>query len=371
MYAHLIKKGGEQMKKPIEQRQVVIVALPRGEIDKQKAAEILGGTPRTIENYQRLFKEKGKEGLVDHRHSNFSKLTTQDRQEIITLKRKDSWRSARNIRDYLGLPVTEVPVWKILSQAGLTRQNLKRVKPIQRFEAKYANELWQTDIMGKIDFPKIGTLYLIATLDDYSRFGLSGRWFRRQGKMNVFQIWYEALSRWGIPDQILQDEGSQYKAKVRFGQADYQWYAERLGLKLIWAYKAQTKGKIERFWKFVQSDFVPEVWQAKTIQEVNGAFKVWLAQYNYVFKSRYFGGITRASRYQPSQRKLSKVELQTLLVVEERRKVTRESTISLYGHHYYVPPGYIDCRIWVKIIGNKLYFEANDEVFYKTKLRFS
>ncbi len=358
------------MKKPIEQRQAVIVALLKGKINKQKAAGILGCTTRTIENYQRLFKEKGKEGLVDHRHSNFYKLTTKNRQEVVSLKQKDPWRSARNIRDYLDLPVTEVPVWKILSQAGLMRQNLKRVKPILRFEAKEANELWQTDIMGKIDFPKIGTLYLIATLDDHSRFCLSGRWFKKQGKMNVFTIWYEALSRWGLPDKMLQDEGSQYKARTRFGEADYQWYAERLGIKLIWAKRAQTKGKIERFLKFVQGDFIPEVWEARTQDEVNGAFKVWLAKYNYTFKSRYFGGITRASRYQPSQRRLSKVELKTLLVVEERRKVTRESTISLYGHYYYVPPGYIGCRIWVKIIGNKVYFEANNEVFYKTRLRF-
>lgn len=359
------------MKKPIEQRQAVIVALLKGRISKQKAAEILGCTTRTIENYQRLFKERGKEGLVDHRHSNFYKLTPKDRQDVVNLKQKDSWRSARNIRDHLSLPVTEVPVWKILSQAGLMRQNLKRVKPIQRFEARYANELWQTDIMGKIDFPKIGTLYLIATLDDHSRFCLSGRWFKKQGKMNVFQIWYEALSRWGIPKKMLQDEGSQYKARTRFGEADYQWYAKELGIKLIWARRAQTKGKIERFWRFVQNDFVPEVWETKTTQEINGAFKVWLAKYNYTFKSRYFGGITRASRYQPSQRRLSRVELKNLLVIEERRKVTRESTISLYGRYYYVPPGYIDCRIWVKIIGNKVYFEANNEVFYKTRLRFS
>lgn len=359
------------MKQPIEKREEVLLAFLGREITKQQAASLLGCTKRTIENYHRSYQVKGKAGLVDHRHSNYVKISLKDKQEVIWLKRKDPWRSARNIRDTLKLPVGEEQTRRIIVTAGLGKQNLKRVKPIQRFEARYANELWQTDIMGKIDFPKIGTLYLIATLDDHSRFCLSGKWFKRQGKMNVFQIWYEALSQWGIPDKMLQDEGSQYKARTRFGQADYQWYAKELGIKLIWARRAQTKGKIERFWRFVQDDFVPEVWEARTSQEVNGAFKVWLARYNYTFKSRYFGGITRASRYQPSQRKLSRVELKTLLVVEERRKVTRESTISLYGQYYYVPPGYIGCRIWVKIIGNKILFEANNEVFYKTRLRFS
>jgi len=64
------------------------------------------------------------------------------------------------------------------------------------------------------------------------------------------------------------------------------------------------------------------------------------------------------------------VELETLLLIEERRKVTRESTISLYGKHYYVPPGYIGCRIWVKIKGNKLLMEANGRTFHVARLRF-
>lgn len=139
----------------------------------------------------------------------------------------------------------------------------------------------------------------------------------------------------------------------------------------LWARSAQTKGKIERFWGFVQDDFVPGISNAKTIEEVNGAWNIWLAKYNYKFKSRYFGGETLSSRYKPSERRLSRVELQTLLVIEERRKVTRESTISLYGKHYFVPPGYIGCRIWVKVIGNKVTFEANGEVFWKTRIRLS
>jgi len=359
------------MKKPIEQRKAVIQILLSGEINKQKAANLLSCSQRTIERYRKAFLVKGVKGLVDHRHSNYQKLSGEGIKKIIKLKERQRWRSARNVRDKLNLSVCETTVWRVFKKAGLLRENLKRVKPILRFEARYPNELWQTDIMGKIDFPRIGTLYLIATLDDYSRFCLSGRWFKKQGKMNVFQIWYEALGRWGLPEKMLQDEGSQYKARVRFGQADYQWYARQLGIKLIWAYKAQTKGKIERFWKFVQSDFVPEVLNAKTQEEVNGKWKIWLANYNYKFKSRYFANQTHASRYQPSARRLSKVELQTLLVVEERRKVTRESTISLYGKYYYVPPGYIGCRIWVKIIGNKIYFEANGEIFWKTKLKFS
>jgi len=357
------------MKKPIKERQNILLSFLAGEINKAKAADLLSCTPRTIENYRKRYKGKGVEGLVDHRYSNHHKLSKKQHTDIINLKETQRWRSTRNIRYHLRLSVSEVAVWKILHKQGLTRENIKRVKAIQRFEAEYPNQMWQTDIMGKIDFPNIGILYLIATLDDHSRSVPAGKWYRTQGKMNVFQIWYESLSKCGLPDKMLQDEGSQYKAIARFGTADYEWYAKQVGIKLIWAKSAQCKGKVERFWKFVQKDFVPEVLKTKTVDEVNGPFKVWLAKYNYVFKSRYFGNITHASKYKPSERKLSQTELQTLLTVEERRKVTRESTISLYGKYYYIPKGYIGCRIWVKIKGETVRVESMGNVVYKFRLR--
>ena len=357
------------MKQPIEKRLDVIKTLLSRKITVTKATVLLSCSRRSIERYRKAFLEKGEAGLKDHRHSNYLKLSKKQKETLIALKKKDRWRSARNIRDELKLSLSEHQVQRILVFYGLGKENLKRVKAIQRFEAERPNDLWQTDIMGKIFFPNLGILYLIATLDDHSRFVPAGKWYKTQGKMNVFQIWYESLSKCGLPDAMLQDEGSQYKARVRFGTADYEWYAKQVGIKLIFANSAQCKGKIERFWKFVQGDFVPSVINVKTQEEVNGAFKIWLAKYNYVFKSRYFGNITRVSRYSPSERKLSQLELQTLLTVEERRKVTRESTISLYGKYYYVPKGYIGCRIWVKIKGNKLLFEANGEVFWKTRLK--
>lgn len=357
------------MKYPVEKRAEVIRAYVKNQISKQIAASLLRCSVRTIERHTTAFITFGKEGLTDHRHSNNYKLTPQQKETVVFLKKKDRWRSGRNIRDHLKLPVHRKTINNIFRQEGLTRENNKRVKAIIRFEAESPNDLWQTDIMGKIAFKNLGILYLIATLDDHSRFVPAGKWYRTQGKMNVFQVWYESLSRWGLPAAMLQDEGSQYKARTRFGTADYEWYAKAVGIRLIWANSAQCKGKIERLWGFVQDDFVPEVLNAKSLEEVNGKWKLWLAKYNYVFKSEYFGNITRISRYHASERRLSQIELQTLLTVEERRKVSRESTISLYGKRYIIPPGYIGCRIWVKIKGNKLSFEANGEVFWKERLR--
>ena len=83
--------------------------------------------------------------------------------------------------------------------------------------------------------------------------------------------------------------------------------------------RPQVKGKIERFWKFVQRDFVPGVLKARTIDEVSGAFRAWLAWYNYKFKSSASDNETHAARYQPAERRLKRVELETLLAIVRTR----------------------------------------------------
>ncbi len=214
------------MKQPIEKKKEVIIALLQNEIDRNQATKILSCSLRSIRRYKRNYLTKGEMGLKDSRHSNYHKIAPSVKKQLEDLKKKDRWRSARNIRDKLNLNIHKRTVELIFKKAGLSKENKIQVKALQTFEYPYPNDLWQTDIMGRISFPKIGILYLIATLDDHSRFVPAGRWFYRQNKINVFQIWYESLSKCGVPKRMLQDEGSQYKARVRFGETDYEYYAK-------------------------------------------------------------------------------------------------------------------------------------------------
>jgi hypothetical protein len=60
------------------------------------------------------------------------------------------------------------------------------------------------------------------------------------------------------------------------------------------------------------------------MDEMNGTWRNWLVWYNYKFKSSCFDNETRAALYRTAKRRLSRVELETLLTIEKRRKVTRE-----------------------------------------------
>lgn len=363
----------QKVELPFKQR--VVNAVIKRKIKRKEASELLACTQRTLANYLNRVTEGGLEALKDKRQSNNFKLTSKQLLDILDKKKEKSFRSARKVLEILSIGVVSQRwVQKLWVKHNLNKLNVERLKPIVRFVSDYPNDLWQADIMGRMRFPYLGDAYLIANIDDCSRFVLGAKFFSKQTQMNVFRVWYHCLFQWGLPKAMLQDKGSQYKANTKYGQAGeyaqstYQFYAKSLGINLIFAHKARTKGKVEKFWRFVQQDFARENMDVKSFEELNKRFFKWQIWFNEEFKHSGIGmnGQTPASIYLPSERRKPKQELSELLTITVRRFVYMDSTISLFGKRYKVPPGYIKCRIWLKIKGEK----ANLEAMGKTILRF-
>jgi len=365
----------------LENKKLTIGRVLKRKITPTQAAKELSCSRQTIYNYLKKSVKDGLGALRDGRHSNFCKITLGQRSEIISRKREKSFRSARKVLELTGIKqITQRRVNQIFVEEGLSHLNIERLKPITRFVAQSPNDLWQADIMGKIFFPclvnsytkEIGCwAYLIANIDDCSRFVLGGKWFSKQTQMNVFRVWSHCLFQWGLPKAILQDKGSQYRSTNLKGEATYQDYAKQLGIQLIFAHKAQTKGKIERFWRFLQRDFVRENLDVRFFEELNKRFFEWQIKFNEEFKSEGLGMHKRtpAEVYQPSERTKSKQELQELLTITVRRFVYTDSTISLFGIRYKIPPGYIACRVWLYLRGDKVSLESMGKIIYQFRLK--
>lgn len=343
-----------------------------GRLGKDEACILLTCTKRTLRNYLNKVAEDGLETLKDRRGGNNKKLTSKQLLEVLKTKEQGSWRSARKTLEITNIgSISTRRIQQIWVEHGLNQLNVERLKPITRFVAKEPNDLWQADIMGKIHFPYLGDAYLIANLDDHSRFILGAKWFSRQNQINVFRVWYHCLYRWGLPKAMLQDKGSQYRSTNPKGQATYQYFAQMLGIDLIFAHKARTKGKIERLWRFIQQDFVRENLKVRSFNELNKRFFKWQIKFNEEFKSDGLGMHKRtpARVYQLSEKTKPKQELQELLTLIVRRYVYTDSTISLFGVRYKIPPGYIKCRIWLHIKGEKVSMEAMGRIIYKFRLK--
>lgn len=366
------------MKINTNERQTIIRNLLKGRLTRRQARTALSCSRSTLYRYIIKAAEHGAESLIDRRGGNNRRLTTKQENALIKIKEEGRWRSARKALELTGIAnVSARRVQQIWVEHSLHQENIERLKPIVRFVAKHPNDLWQADIQGKMRLPYLGDAYLILVLDDHSRFILGGKWFSSQTQMNVFRVWYHCLFVWGLPKRMLQDKGSQYKANSRYtqsgeyAQSTYQFYARTLGIELIFAHKAQTKGKIERFFRFIQRDFVREHMQVKSFDELNREFFKWQIHYNETFRHSGIGmnGRTPADAYQPSERRKPTRELQELLTITIRRYVYRDSTISLFGKRYKVPNQFITCRIWVRIKGETVRVEAMGKVVYKFRLR--
>ncbi len=325
----------------------------------RRAAEVLldvGG--RTVRRYLQRYRQAGPEGLRDRRGGSRPRLSAPQEAAIVASKRAGPHRSARKLRDLLRLPVCVEAVRLVLVRHGLHRLGLPPVKPVQRFVAPAPNALWQIDIMGKVRFPLIGDLYLILALDDHSRFILAGGFFPRKFRINLFTVMHAAFTRWGLPQALLSDREGHFKPTGPTGEADYQYYARRLGIRPAYARHARTKGKIERLFRFIQRDFVLEHIERTSVAAVSTAFGQWIEDYNFGHASRALDGEAPAARYVPSGRRLQPEELELLLVHEEPRKVARTGTISYYGRPYRVPDAYIGRRVWTRLKGDRLVIQV-------------
>ena len=360
------------IKQRLEFKQQTITKLLKGKLTTKEAANLLGCKRLTIYRYTNKVTQNGLGALKDGRHSNYHKFTNKQLLEVIQKKKQGSWRSARKVLEITNIQnISSRRIQQIFVDHGLNEANVERLKPIVRFMAKEPNDLWQADIQGKMHFPYLGDAYLIANTDDCSRFILGAKWFSRQTQINVFRVWYHCLFRWGLPKAMLSDKGSQYRSTNPKGQATYQYYAQALGIKLIFAHKARTKGKIERFWRFVQRDFVRENFKVRSFEELNKLFFTWQIKFNEEFKSDGLGMNKRtpAEVYQPSEIRKPKQELQELLTITLRRYVYTDSTISLFGIKYKIPHGYIKCRIWLHLRGDKVSLESMGKIIYRFRLK--
>ena len=149
------------------------------------------------------------------------------------------------------LPASPNAVARVLKEAGYeTVQQPTKPHPdhVRSFERAKPNQLWQTDLFTFVLKRQNRRVYLVAFLDDHSRFitgyGLHGS----QSTPLVIEVVRAAIAAYGVPGEILTDNGTQYVTWR--GKSQFTKELEKLGIKQLVAKpkRPQTLGKIERFW---------------------------------------------------------------------------------------------------------------------------
>ena len=133
-----------------------------------------------------------------------------------------------------------------------------------RYERRYSNAMWHVD-WHRIKDPRLKGLNLIAFLDDASRcisgFGV----FEDATSENAALVLRKAMREYGVPPQMLSDNGRCFAAgktgggpKKRWNPTTFEQDLLENGISLITArpYHPQTNGKLERFFRTFEEEFV-------------------------------------------------------------------------------------------------------------------
>jgi putative transposase len=313
----------------------------------------------TLARWERIYQKQGFDGLkpkprADRGSCRAISPETLDRAE--TLKREQPLRSARSIIRILFLDTTNpIPEPRIaprtlrrqLSRRGATAAQLlaeQRPKPYRRFERSHFGDLWQGDAMhgpylpDPADADKRRQAFLFAFLDDHTRLVPHAQFYWNEQLPRMEDCFKRAILRYGRPLAVYVDQGSVYRAN------QFNTVCASLGIQRIpgTPYYPEGRGKIERFFQFVQSDFLPELAHSSvtSLRQLNESLLAWI-EVVYHTKLHAETGQAPLERFRqdtaPATRPADPEELRQAFLHRATRKVTKTATFSFHRNRYRVP----------------------------------
>jgi putative transposase len=234
----------------------------------------------TLDDWIRAWRRGGFEALVDVPRIVPPRISPELLALAERLKREAPERSAVQVAaviEALGghSQVNVRSIQRHFARLGLSGPGTPAAPKIHgRFEASAPNELWTGDALHG---PVVGKkkAYLLAFIDDHSRLLTGYRWCSSEDSVRLESALRHGLSSRGVPKAILVDRGSAFVASPLARACAV------LGIRLIHASPraAATKGKIERFFRTVRSQYLVELearGKAADLSELNRLFSAWV-----------------------------------------------------------------------------------------------
>jgi len=308
------KTGRELASYTPEQRREACEAWEKSGLTRAMFAKQWGVNPTTFYGWVRSYEEQGPKGLEPDgggprkRRGRKPWLPEPVKQEVVAVKRRFPTFGLQKIKDFVrrfaGLSVSTGSVRKVLRAEGIAatlparrrRTRRKPVGPPQEFERAHPNDLWQSDITY-VDVPwSRKPLYLVAFMDDRSRYVVSFGLHAHQKAEIVLEALADGISKYGRPKEVLTDQGRQYFAWR--GKCDFQDRLKKEGIQHVVAraHHPQTVGKCERFWKTLQD----ELWSRVMLRDLDDArerLRHYVAHYNFQRPHQGIAGAAPADRF--------------------------------------------------------------------------
>ena len=257
--SRLLVKPETATRKPFspQQRLLLLDTWQRSGLPAKDFSALVGVSAHSLYKWKRLFQQHGPEGLMDQRkgQGKGSRLPEVTKRTILMLKEANPEWGCQRISDALvrgpGLSASAQAIARVLREAGYQSawepSRPHRAKP-RTFERAKPNQLWQTDLFTFMLKRQNRRVYLVAFMDDHSRFVVSYGLHASASTALVIEAVEAGIANYGVPEEILTDNGPQYITWR--GKSKFSKQLEKRGIRQIVAKpkRPQTLGKIERFW---------------------------------------------------------------------------------------------------------------------------
>jgi putative transposase len=301
---------------------------------------------QTLDRWIRVWRTGGFDALVPNPRQCTPRTDPEVLEMAVALRRENSERTAatiqRILRKQLGWSPDERTLQRNFIRRGLfIETNAGGEVVFGRFEAAAPNDLWTGDALHGIQI-QLRKTYLFAFIDDHSRLVPGYRWGYAEDTVRLAAALRPALASRGVPKAAYVDNGSAFVDN---------WLLRacaKLGIRLAHSTpgRPQGRGKIERFFRTVNDQFLSEITgdpnvtgrhHVVDLEELNRLFTAWVeTQYHRHVHSET--GQTPMDRWcAASPFALPATEaLEEAFLWEERRRVTKTALVFLHGNSYEV-----------------------------------
>ena len=229
--------------------------------------------------------------------------------------------------------------------------NYTNNKDMRRYERAHINEVWCGDTSFgpylKIDGKKKRT-YIIALLDDASRYIIGIDIFFNDNFVNLMSVMKTAVTRYGKPKILNFDNGSSYKNK------QIELLAARIGTTISYCapYTPTSKAKIERWFKTMKDQWMSQLNMNdySSIDQLRETLLTYVNNYNQTVHSSLNGLCPQDRFFNESYliKRLSEEQLDTSFLLEYERRVSADNVVMIDEVEYEVPYRYSKQKITLR-----------------------
>lgn len=314
----------------------------------------------TIARWYRTYKKNGFDGLKPKRrsdHSLYRKLDDDMKAQIKYLKQEYPRLPATLIhqklidngtirKDDISLSTINRYVNTLKKENGETNH-----KDMRRYERKHINEVWCGDSsVGpyiKVDGKKVRT-YVIALIDDASRFIVGIDIFFNDNTINLMSVIRSAVIKYGKPKIFNFDNGSNYRSK------QMSMMAARMGSVINYCapYTPTSKAKIERWFRTMKDRWMSSLnmQDYKNIDELRISLMKFIQTYNQSSHSSLEGHSPQERFFEESSliNRIAEQSIDHVFLFEIERKVSNDNVIVIDSVEYEVNYHYAGQKVMIR-----------------------